>query len=185
MAAELGGPEGPDPEGPEGPEGPGLFRDLPPVKPVMLFPFCATTVLPVAVPVFTVPALAASPRLDLGAHISPVNSTPSSTSPGSFSRRLLSLLARLPLGCDREAYVEFIEFAAAWRIFNDLTTSAGGRGDMSGAGNPVLDGELKPLEPLEPFFGEWPSLEGESGVLDGEAPTETFGDAFGDASLID
>ena len=51
---------------------------------------------------------------------------------------------------------------------------------MSGAGNPVLDGE--PLEPLEPFFGEWPILEGESGVLDGEvAPTETFGDAFGDA----
>lgn len=180
MAAELGGPEGPDPEGPEGP---GLFRDLPPVKPVMLFPFCATTVLPVAVPVFAVPALAASPRLDLGAHISPVNSTPSSTSPGSFSRRLLSLLARLPLGCDREAYVEFIEFAAAWRIFNDLTTSAGGRGDMSGAGNPVLDGE--PLEPLEPFFGEWPSLEGESGVLDGEVAPETFGDAFGDASLID
>lgn len=60
-----------------------------------------------------------------------------------------------------------------------LTTSAGGRGDMSGAGNPVLDGE--PLEPLEPFFGEWPSLEGESGVLDGEVAPETFGDAFGDA----
>ena len=90
LVAELGGPGGPDPEGPR------LFRDLPPVKPVMLFPFCATTVLPVAVPVFAVPAFAASPRSDLGAHISPVNSTPSSTSPGSFSRRLLSLLARLP-----------------------------------------------------------------------------------------
>jgi len=139
----------------------------------MLVPFCATTVLPWDLDLpsrFGCPD-SSEPEL--------VTSTTSSTCPGSFSRQpLLSLLALAPLGCEREEYGELIEFAAACKMFNDLTTSAGARGDtMSGAGNgPVLDGDAAV------FDGDAAVLLGEGAVLDGEAAPS---DIFGDASLID